>query len=129
MSKIHIHTEKPSADIYFISGPESYLIRFSIDELWNITDMITICTQAALEDTALLEGFVLREIHDLFFAKYESLIKRGTLGKQKPGANFRIRRSSAYTLFTWMNEYPFEHPLHNSLSAKVVDVLYKQAIG
>jgi hypothetical protein len=125
-SKIYIKsTEMDNARLLFrTSKLRDFSVRLSVDEIFNLQQMLMIC----IKHTEELEFFILLEIRQRLAEKYDTIQKRGFVNKHKQGATFRWTTSETYTMFVWMNEYSFEHPLHSNLSYNIVNQIYKQLL-
>jgi hypothetical protein len=124
-TKIHLRQDLGEALTRFRQGPPVFALKLNTDEMWDLTSMLVECMQASDNDLHL---FMLKEIHDRVYEKYERINSRGNVLKKKATATFLLSRSVAYNLFDYMNDITFDHPLHSSLACKIVDILYRQLL-
>jgi len=99
---------------------ESYMIKLTRDEVADMCQMLFYCLSIANQTHDMeLEMLILEEL-------------RITMNKKRVNCSsktsMKLTRSQARTLFLWLNLVRFEHRLHENLSIRLVDQLYKQIV-
>jgi len=99
---------------------DCYSIKVKKSDLCDIGIMLFICLSTQpIDDEHELELLVLEEIRKNLEKKYLTCSGNTTV---------KLTRSQARTLFLWLNDVDFEHPLHNILAGKIVEQIYKQMV-
>lgn len=96
---------------------EYFKMKLTKDQMESVVRMIM--ELPVYKDDSDLELIVLKEIGTMVMNKLKIISAQ---------ANFKLLPSQALVLFTWFNGYNFQHPLEESLSREIVDVIYKQVI-
>lgn len=129
MASTKIHIKPNDLDnartLFRGSKLRDFAVRMSVDEMFNFQQMLMICIASNTEE---LEVFILQEVRQGLTEKYDAIQRRGFVNKHKQGATFRWKKSDTYTVFFWMNEFQFEHPLHCNLAYNIVNQIYKQLL-
>lgn len=116
MPTIHLNHSEAS----FKTAREKYLLKLTKDDVIELNKMLYLCLDRhASNQDHELEMLILEEIRNVLDKKIYTCSMRTTM---------KIPRSQARTLFMWMNEITFSHPLHNSLAGRIVDQIYRQMI-
>jgi hypothetical protein len=119
MSKLHIKSDLSHAVVAFASHSKPISLRLDKEEIAMLTGMIGLFLIQLSKMDSELEAIVLKEIQQLLMKKYMIISNR---------ANIPLTCSQARTIFIWLNDYTFEHPLQQSFSYKLVGDIYKQVI-
>lgn len=119
-NKINIKSSlSPAKEAFKNFTGEQIVIRMDKDQIATFILMVTECEGLISEDDSELEIIVLKEIKQMLFKKYHIISNR---------ANVSFSCSQARTIFYWLNDNYFTHPLQESFSCWVVDQIYRQII-
>lgn len=119
-TKIHLKPNLSTAVEAFKYLDKDIALRLHKDEIGNLAAMLTQCIDWCCDVPDLeLEYILLKETKQLLLKKY---------GIISNNANIVLSCSQARTLFVWLNEVAFEHPLEKSFSYDIVGRIYKQII-
>jgi hypothetical protein len=121
MQTINIKSELPRESFQFLKNKrDKYPLHLSKDELFLLQSMIQMMnTNQELSEEEELERIILEELR-------QTLLKKYVLVQYK--ANLTLCRSHARTLFLWLSQYEFTHPLEKSLAYGVIDQIYKNLV-
>lgn len=99
---------------------DSYSIKVKKSDLCDIQIMLNICLSTQpVDDEHELELLVLEEIRKYLDKKFLTCSDNTTI---------KLSRSQTRTLFLWLNNIDFEHPVLNILARKIVEQISKQMI-
>jgi hypothetical protein len=115
---LHIHSSINFKNVTFVSPVEVYKVSLSVVEAQFLTEMLLDCVS---DPIYLVED---SELELLILAEVMAFLKNKVHGKFK--ASIKLSRSQARTVFMWLNERSFDHPLHQSLGYKIVAQIDKQ---
>ena len=120
MSVLHIKSDlTPVIEAFKSYTKPRISIRMEKQQISNLISIVEEFFHTPSQDDLELEIIILKEIRQLLLKKYHIISNR---------ANVDFNCSQARTLFLWLNNSHFEHPLKESLSCWVIDQIYRQII-
>lgn len=102
------------------SKTDYFIVGLKKENALVLSAMLNQCLESTeISDDTELELLIIDEIRYLLEKKYYTC---------KHNARLELSRSYARTLFLWLNQYSFGHPLQTNLACNVVDQIYKQLV-
>lgn len=98
---------------------EKLTFRMSREQIGSLANMIDEMLTVVSDDDSELEIIILKEVKILLVAKYKVTMYT---------ASVSFSCSQSRTLFLWLNDFDFSHPLENSFACWVIDQIYKRVI-
>ena len=119
MGKLHIKSDLSHAIEAFNTHDRVIPIRLDKEQISMLMAMIGQFQIQLSKGDLELEAIIFREVQRILWKKYNIISTR---------ANIDFTPSQARTLFIWMNDFTFDHPLQQSFSCKLISEIYKQVI-
>jgi hypothetical protein len=117
VATIHLNTDQVS----FRNAPEKVVIKLRKEDLEQLSGMLFWCIDMFADDPGEedIDLLILEEIRMILKKKNDTCTSK---------AKIKLCRSQTRTLFLWLNEVEFPHPLFTLLARDLVDQMYRQII-